>query len=84
MADTPPDTLYRDSRPRRPCGVFASSQEQQDDGLPLRLIDGKPRDGYVFHVPDEYTARFYHWTNETMRFGEPGSADGHRPKDRFC
>ena len=24
-------------------------------------------------VPDEYTARFYRWTNETMRFGEPGS-----------
>jgi cholest-4-en-3-one 26-monooxygenase len=23
-------------------------------------------------VPDEYTARFYRWTNETMRFGEPG------------
>jgi cholest-4-en-3-one 26-monooxygenase len=24
-------------------------------------------------VPDAYTARFYRWTNETMRFGEPGS-----------
>ena len=24
-------------------------------------------------VPDEYTARFYRWTNETMRFGEPGA-----------
>jgi cholest-4-en-3-one 26-monooxygenase len=24
-------------------------------------------------VPDEYTARFYRWTNQTMRFGEPGS-----------
>ena len=24
-------------------------------------------------VPDKYTARFYRWTNETMRFGEPGS-----------
>ena len=23
-------------------------------------------------VPDEYTARFYRWTNTTMRFGEPG------------
>ena len=23
-------------------------------------------------VPDEYTARFYRWTNQTMRFGEPG------------
>ena len=23
-------------------------------------------------VPDAYTARFYRWTNETMRFGEPG------------
>jgi cholest-4-en-3-one 26-monooxygenase len=23
-------------------------------------------------VPDEYTARFYRWTNETMRFGEQG------------
>jgi cholest-4-en-3-one 26-monooxygenase len=23
-------------------------------------------------VPDRYTARFYHWTNTTMRFGEPG------------
>lgn len=23
-------------------------------------------------VPDRYTARFYRWTNETMRFGEPG------------
>ena len=23
-------------------------------------------------VPDEYTARFYRWTNATMRFGEPG------------
>ena len=24
-------------------------------------------------VPDEYTARFYHWTNETMRLAQPGS-----------
>jgi cholest-4-en-3-one 26-monooxygenase len=24
-------------------------------------------------LPDAYTARFYRWTNETMRFGEPGS-----------
>jgi cholest-4-en-3-one 26-monooxygenase len=24
-------------------------------------------------VPDEYTARFYRWTNTTMRFGEPGA-----------
>jgi len=24
-------------------------------------------------VPDKYTDRFYRWTNETMRFGEPGS-----------
>jgi cytochrome P450 len=24
-------------------------------------------------VPDAYTDRFYRWTNETMRFGEPGS-----------
>jgi cholest-4-en-3-one 26-monooxygenase len=24
-------------------------------------------------VPDAYSARFYRWTNETMRFGEPGS-----------
>jgi len=24
-------------------------------------------------VPDAYTARFYRWTNEVMRFGEPGS-----------
>jgi cytochrome P450 len=24
-------------------------------------------------VPDEYTARFYRWTNETMRFAQPGS-----------
>jgi cholest-4-en-3-one 26-monooxygenase len=24
-------------------------------------------------VPDEYTARFYRWINETMRFAEPGS-----------
>jgi cytochrome P450 len=24
-------------------------------------------------VPDEHTARYYRWTNETMRFGEPGS-----------
>jgi cholest-4-en-3-one 26-monooxygenase len=23
-------------------------------------------------VPDKYTARFYRWTNTTMRFGEPG------------
>ena len=23
-------------------------------------------------VPDEYTERFYRWTNQTMRFGEPG------------
>jgi cholest-4-en-3-one 26-monooxygenase len=23
-------------------------------------------------VPDEYTGRFYRWTNEIMRFGEPG------------
>ncbi|MBW2241702.1 MAG: cytochrome P450 [Deltaproteobacteria bacterium] len=23
-------------------------------------------------VPDQYTARFYRWTNTTMRFGEPG------------
>jgi cytochrome P450 len=23
-------------------------------------------------VPDEYTPRFYRWTNTTMRFGEPG------------
>ncbi len=23
-------------------------------------------------VPDQYTARFYRWTNQTMRFGEPG------------
>jgi cholest-4-en-3-one 26-monooxygenase len=23
-------------------------------------------------VPDRYTARFYRWTNNTMRFGEPG------------
>jgi cholest-4-en-3-one 26-monooxygenase len=23
-------------------------------------------------VPDRYTARFYRWTNTTMRFGEPG------------
>jgi len=23
-------------------------------------------------VPDEYTARFYRWTNQTMAFGEPG------------
>jgi cholest-4-en-3-one 26-monooxygenase len=23
-------------------------------------------------VPDEYTARFYRWTNTVMRFGEPG------------
>ena len=26
-------------------------------------------------VPDRYTARFYRWTNETMRFGEPGVAN---------
>jgi cholest-4-en-3-one 26-monooxygenase len=26
-------------------------------------------------VPDEYTARFYRWTNETMRFAEPGSCN---------
>lgn len=26
-------------------------------------------------VPDRYTARFYRWTNETMRFGEPGFAN---------
>ena len=24
-------------------------------------------------VPDKYTARFYRWTNTTMRFGEPGA-----------
>jgi len=24
-------------------------------------------------VPDEYTARFYRWTNETMRLAQPGS-----------
>jgi cholest-4-en-3-one 26-monooxygenase len=24
-------------------------------------------------VPDEYTARFYRWTNDTMRFAQPGS-----------
>ena len=24
-------------------------------------------------VPDEYTGRFYRWTNTTMRFGEPGA-----------
>ena len=26
-------------------------------------------------VPDKYTRRFYRWTNETMRFGEPGFAN---------
>jgi cholest-4-en-3-one 26-monooxygenase len=26
-------------------------------------------------VPDEYTARFYRWTNDIMRFGEPGVAN---------
>jgi cytochrome P450 len=26
-------------------------------------------------VPDKYTGRFYRWTNETMRFGEPGFAN---------
>ncbi len=26
-------------------------------------------------VPDKYTARFYRWTNTTMRFGEPGIAN---------
>ena len=26
-------------------------------------------------VPDKYTARFYRWTNSTMRYGEPGVAN---------
>jgi cytochrome P450 len=26
-------------------------------------------------VPDKYTNRFYRWTNQTMRFGEPGFAN---------
>jgi cholest-4-en-3-one 26-monooxygenase len=26
-------------------------------------------------VPDEYTTRFYRWTNDIMRFGEPGVAN---------
>ena len=33
-------------------------------------------------VPDEYTARFYRWTNQTMRFGEPGLVS--RFRSRFA
>ncbi len=31
-------------------------------------------------VPDRYTARFYRWTNQTMRFGEPGILPGLRAR----